>query len=92
MAFGKRKTFIEVDAFDLNELVKKHYGDIGYDFIDAAECGNDTEHTFTVKAESNERKWKQMMTEKRFSNSAVLNRLCLDGHIERGEYVIKVCW
>lgn len=93
---GKKKTVIEVSYSDLEKLVKKHYPEQykhmgGYSFAAVEECGNDTSHGFDVDGKLDD--WDlEKFAKGEASNIALLNKLCADGLIEAGEYLIEVCW
>lgn len=91
----QKKTIIEADYGEIEDLVKKHYGlgEPDYSFVEAQECHNNTSHRFKVEAEFDVKDWdraKEMRWS--YSNHTLLNRLCFDGHIEPGEYYIRVSW
>ena len=95
---SKIKTVIEVNAFDLDAFVKSIYGTKSYSFIADNECGNDSVHTFTVVNEQLEdyeqdelNEWKENDSGN-YMTSILLQDLCINGHIQPGEYIISVCW
>ena len=43
----KTTTYIEMDYGEFEELVEKEYG-APYSFVASEECGNDTDHSYTI--------------------------------------------
>lgn len=92
--FGKKKTVIEASSFELEKLVRKHYPEQydGYEFVAVEECGNDSSHNFNdIDGELSEYDLREFNTGAA-SNRILLNKLCVDGFIEAGSYLIQVCW
>jgi hypothetical protein len=93
----KRKSVISLSSSELDELVKKHLGYKDYDFVAVEECNNDSSHEFDVDGKvdtcgkSEIEKWKAGKGET-FTNATILNELARLGHIEKGEYIVEVCW
>jgi hypothetical protein len=94
----KKKSIIEITDRELDELVFKKLGYKNYNFVPVEECGNDSSHQFNSidgKLDKAELKffdrWEQCEFV-HYSNGTVLNKLCADGHIEKGDYVVTVCW
>lgn len=114
MAFGKRTAVIEEDYYNFEQLVNDYFkthhgftpndknaprGHQEYSFVATEECGNDSDHKFSIDGELDE--WDiesidKVIAEKNFvhtpSNYAMLNYLCSKGVIEAGDYLIRVCW
>lgn len=84
----KKKTIFECEYYELEKFVKEKYG-VDYDFVANEECGNDSSHTFTVDGEVDEDFDIHVVS---YRNYDLMNKLCKDGHIEPGEYLINVCW
>ncbi len=70
-----------------------------YNFVLLEECGNHSEHSFDVNDEIDEddlEMWEESKGEGSgslmYNNGIVLNKLCVDGHIEAGEYIVNVSW
>lgn len=93
----KKRIVTEIDSNELDELVKKHLGYSEYEFVPVEECGNDSSHEFTVDGkidayeEKDLAKWKAGQFV-HYSNGLVLNELARQGYIEKGEYLVTVCW
>jgi hypothetical protein len=96
----KKKTIIEMGWTELEKLVKEHYG-FDYDFVAGEEASNDSVTKFTVAArmdgmESEE--WDRIEISKghpsttQYNAYILLGKLAEDGHLEPGEYLIRVCW
>jgi len=103
----KVKQVIEIDYNELEDIVNKHYGlrakdPYGnglYSFVATEECGNDSDHSFSVpKAEPldeyDQKKIKRLRGtgHSRYSNYAILQDLVNNGVLAPGEYLVKVCW
>jgi hypothetical protein len=93
----KKKTIIEIDYNELEDLVREHLGFKKYSFVATEECSNDSSHEFDVDGILD--KWDKLELEKwpkgkapQYSNRVILNALCEAGHIEAGEYLVTVCW
>lgn len=93
----KKKSIIEITDRELDNLVHDKLGYKEYEFVPVEECGNDSDHSFDVDGKLD--KWGLETLEKwkngqfvHYSNGIVLNKLCADGHIEKGEYIVKVSW
>jgi hypothetical protein len=92
--FGKQKSYIEVDYKELEKFVHEVYPQFSeYSFVANEECGNDSQHSFRVDGKISEYD-KQMFENAKWgpANYILLNKLCEDGHISPGEYLIKVSW
>jgi len=98
MAFGEKKTVIEVDSNDVDILVNRVYPFLkGYEFIPAQEANNYSSYTFRVRADIKPRdldEWEKLKVGMSwvYQNHLIFDMLCKDGHIEPGEYVVKVSW
>lgn len=89
----EKKTVIEADHGEIEDLAKKHYSLDHYEFVAAQCCGNDTSHRFRVEPAFNQIEWDEAVwKEFEYRNFVLLNRLCHDGHIEPGEYYVRVSW
>ncbi len=96
------KTFIEVQDYELdrfvNELLGLKPGEI--EFVPLHEASNDSDHTFRVEKDNPSeyqlrevREWMERKYTGFFPGyHALLNWLAINGHIEPGEYIIKVSW
>lgn len=90
----KEVKHFEVRWKDLNNFVKETYK-VDYCFIEREECGNDSIHEFhDVDGIDFSREFisAKDMFNGLYTNFDVLNLLCRDGHIEKGNYLIDVCW
>jgi len=93
----KKKSIIEISYKELEKLVKEKLGYKNYCFVAVEECGNDSDHQFDVDGEIDDfdlediKSWEEGKFVN-YSNGIILNKLCADGHIEKGDYVVTVCW
>lgn len=91
-----KKTIIEMDYTEFEELVDKHIVKDGphYEYVACQELSNDSAQTYDgingelgsyerEDIEKGELEWRAR---------ALLNRLCELGVIEPADYVITVCW
>lgn len=95
---GKKVEYYECDYSEVDELIKEKYGLKGYEFCDVQETGNDVSYTFRVNGKLSEwglREWAEIQKTGKVShycNGLLLNKLCQDGYIPEGEYLVKVSW
>ena len=95
---GTKKTIISVNNRELEKLAKQIYNLKSYSFVEVEECGNDSSHSFYVDGDIDPLDQADFVKIKngeevpKYCNMLLLNILCADGHIEKGEYVIKVSW
>lgn len=92
----KTKTVIEIDYNELNELVKGKLGYKKYRFGDDG-VANDSIHSFEIDGKLDDYQIKECAeyaagTNEYCSDDTVLNKLCAEGHIPAGEYLVSVCW
>lgn len=78
--------------------IKSKYDD-GYSFVATQECGNDCSFSFKVDDEKMDEydqedwnKFKETGGVPDYNNALLLQGLCIEGHIEPGEYLIEVSW
>lgn len=100
---GKTVSVIELDYGDLEDLVNKVYGGKDkeeYSFVATEECGNDSDHKFpNISAAPFKNEWDQKDADELrsgkfpcYRNYTLLKALCQDGHLEPGDYLVRVCW
>jgi hypothetical protein len=94
----KIETIYSVDSSDFEEFVQEKLNH-RYDFVQASECANDSNHRYKVNEEIKDyslREAEKFIEEGWpggwFNAGDVLNALLLKGHIEPGTYIISVCW
>ncbi len=99
MGLGTKINIIEVDYNEVENLVMEKYPwATKYDFPCMQETSNDTSHTFDIDGELDEydlKDWEELKKNNgylNYRNSLILNKLCADGHIEPGEYLVNVSW
>ena len=86
------KTIHEIDYNDLEQFAKEKLGLKDYEFPEVQECGNNWYYKFMVGGKLSEYDLEKLNCQKHYSNRAVLNKLCADGHIPPGEYLVSVSW
>lgn len=87
---------IEVDYSDFEKEVKDAFGQ-DYSFVADVECGNDSSHQYTVDGkvyEDEEEDIEEFKSTGKYGYLAgtLLNKLAQMGRIERGDYIVEVCW
>lgn len=97
---GTVKSVIDVERSELEQLVYEVYGkDIpelsreNYDFVHMQECGNDSTHEFNIDGKLDKyeiENWNRR--DFMYRNHLILNKLCSDGYICPGCYMVSVCW
>ncbi len=86
-----------VEYSDLDDFINHHFPDIGFEFIPDEEMSNDSMKRINVdgiledyQEENMEREIKERNTS--YMTSHLLNKLCKDGLLKKGIYIIDVCW
>ena len=92
-------TYIEVDYREFEKFVSEYYNfKEQWSFVADQECGNDRNISFTVNGEvvdfeEDELKlFKTNPDQTGFISHALLNDFAIKGLIEKGQYLINVCW
>ena len=93
---GERVSYIEVEYGDLEDLIQKEYGQ-AFCFPMDQEASNDSQHSFSIYGDIDEYDRRKVESFKEtgrhsFSAYAILNDLAARSNIEKGEYLIIVCW
>ena len=94
----KKKTYIEMDYMEFEELVAKYFGRKDYEFIADVECGNDSNHIFNIKKEVLNKYDKEHLNEWKLTGKGtfmahyILTELANMGVLEEGRYLISVSW
>jgi hypothetical protein len=98
MLKGTKKTVIEVDYHDVDQVITKEYGR-DYECVAYEEWGNYQDHSLNIKKEPLDEfeledleRWKSGDKKARCSVYVFLTDLCNQGKIEEGEYLINVFW
>lgn len=96
----KQKTVKEICYSDLDlsitEFLKskgysdKNFDKYGYECIAENEWGNYQSHSFDVEPELPDEEDQRDVTW--LGTGGILNWMCFDGILEKGEYLINVCW
>ena len=86
----------EVDFVDLESFIQDKLG-FHYEIQCSEEMGNDTQRSIGVDGiidEWGERKLTSLKGGKMeyFALTSIMNKLCLDGYILKGDYLIRICW
>jgi len=93
---AEKKTILKVEYADLEAFAESVYGG-NLEIPAIEETNNDVSLEYTVTGEIS--KWNLSDAEKiragfypHYCTGLVLDLLCFDGRIERGDYVIRVSW
>jgi hypothetical protein len=93
------ETIYRVDYNEFDEAVQKHFGKPNYECVADNEWNNDSEHSSTVSNapldDYDNRHLAEWMTgTKRQAPyfSTLLQKMCVDGIIPPGTYLIDICW
>ncbi len=90
---GEKKTIIEVDYNDFEKFAKKYYSLGKWEFACAEEMNDGSSRTYRVSPKFDANDWIDgEETDFNFRSGMILDRLCFDGYIEQGEYIIKCSW
>lgn len=104
MRKATKRSIIDMDYNELEDLVNKVYGNDksrrngGFCFQADMECGNDTTHEFSVTGnlEDEDPEYVEAIRAGNFNKSwltgTILNMLCVEGHIEKGNYLISISY
>lgn len=103
MGNAQRKTVWYVDDTWVDQRVREYLEIPDYEFVAAEEASNDSFHEFVVEPITNEGcspgfDMYQVVKDDLLSGGwiyrteDVLCILCTDGHIEAGEYIVRVAW
>lgn len=92
----KKNIVIELEYYEFQDLVKKQYGH-DFSFVADQECGNDSSHQFIINGiiDDYEEGELQLFKDDGVYNllaNVLLNDLANRGVIEKGNYIISVCW
>lgn len=93
----KKVSYIELDAWELDEFFEKVYG-YQYEIAASHEASSGTNLTFRIDGvvgsydEEDLEKFKQTGRMNGRKTSLLLNDLARRGIIEKGEYIVEICW
>jgi hypothetical protein len=97
----QKKTIIKVDYSDLDRFINKFFNiprECMFEFAVNQEASKDTSYDFSIRPETPDieevSKWIAAGFKMKYPPSAreILQYLALGGHIEYGEYIVKVSW
>lgn len=96
----KKRTYIEMDDREFDTIVKKAYGLTDYSFGETEECGNDSQHSFSVSKKEPLGDYRRQTIKDientkyvpLYCNSDIFQDLVNKDILEPGEYLIKVSW
>lgn len=95
----ENKLYCVIDYREIEQMFRKQHPDIKYDsFIAVEECGNDSVHNFVVSKQLDEwsqDNWQEIVKKKSvgcYQNNVILDKLCEDGLLKPGNYLVKVSW
>lgn len=89
----KKDQYYIIDGFDLDNIINTYFPELNYDFIATEEMRNDSCKEFNVDGILDEYDLEQLENlGEDLSTSMLLNKLAQDNILEKGLYLIKVCW
>ncbi len=94
----KTKIVHQIDYFDFDEFIKKHYQKSDFEFCADQESRNDSSHSFSVSkhpmSDYELKRLNKFKSDQRvdFISSTLLNDLCNKGIIPEGQYIVNVSW
>lgn len=89
---------IEIGYRELEALIEAAFGVLEVEIVPMMEWNNDSEHLFNVDGEMDEYDNKDVdefiidPQKARWCLRAILNRMAVEGKLEKGKYLITVCW
>ena len=94
-----KKTFIEMDYGELEDLIKKTYGHT-YEFVAEEELMNDVDKTYSLTAKTPLDEWEAKDMEefkltgktKGWRTNTIMQDMINNDVLEPGEYLIHVSW
>lgn len=95
---GTVKTIVVVDYDDVDKAVNKFFKLKGIDAKSECVCDNewvnDSSHSFTVKPEPPSTPDKKGIEggDCSYCLGVILNWMCVEGHIDAGEYLVDISW
>ncbi len=88
-----REVVITVGYRDLERFAVEWYPFLaGYSFVATQECGNDSSHRFNLSGRPLSQNDLTEWAKGNINNWLLLDKLCADGHIEPGTYIVEVSW
>lgn len=93
----EKVTIIKTDYNEIEDLLDQHYGITHYEVVAAEELGNGSNLDYDIDGKLD--KWELEDFEEIQNGKFLLhrtriliNKLCADGYIEAGNYIINVSW
>ena len=94
----KTVMYNEIDYKDFEKFVQKVYGWKQYEYAYCEEVSNDSRQSYTADKEELD-EWALEKIQRlndgeseSFCANFIFNKLCLDGYLPPGNYLINVCW
>jgi hypothetical protein len=90
-------TAIRTDNSEVEKLLKEHYN-IDWEIVPAEELSNGTSLDYDIDAEPLSEYDLKAFEEikaggfRRYQTRMLMNKLCIDGYIESGNYIIDCSW
>lgn len=97
---GKSLTVKVVDYHTVDKVINEEFPSLSqsYECLAEEEWGNDSEHLFYIDGELDERDQKDVEETirtgktKMYRTQTLLNYLCSQGKIDKGDYLIRISW
>lgn len=93
----KKTTVIKCDYREIENLLKEHYGITHYEIVAAEEVSNGSNLDITVDGKLDDYDLKGVAEVlsgkfKHYFTGQMMNKLCADGYLEAGEYIVEIYW
>lgn len=94
---SKEQTTLHIEYGDVEEFIREQTPFTKYCIPPNEECGNDTSIHVSVRPKDldqwDKKEWEESGEDGwSYSLGVILNKLCFDGKIDPGIYIINVCW
>ena len=91
----EKKVMIKCDYYDLDQFIQHHFNQSKYEFVADIEGNNYTSYTYNVEPKKMDEE--KLMNFIRYNKGMylikdLLNQLCFENKLEKGEYIINVSW
>lgn len=90
----RKTTYIELEYHEFESMVYKNFPyAYDYEYAPDEECNNNTKQSYDIDGILDKDDYERLeKKEKSFMASVFLNKMCEDGIIEPGRYLINVSW
>jgi hypothetical protein len=90
-------TVFKTDDAEIEDLLDKHYEIRHHEIVPAEECNNGSSLDYDIDGNLTSYEEETFLEIKNgrfvhWSTQTLMNKLCADGHIEPGNYIIDISW